>query len=131
MLLVFHRALYPLIRIYSGLELSPRAQIGAGLYVAHFGPTIIHPETIAGNHLILMQGVTIGARQDGVPHLGNHVSIAAGARVLGGISLGDNVVVGAGAVVVKDVPSDCTVVGIPAKPVNEAEVLDALDPSGE
>jgi serine acetyltransferase len=52
--------------------------------------------------------------------------------VLGGIKLGDNVFVGAGAVVVKDVPSGCTVVGIPAKPVNTPEVLDALDgTSGE
>jgi serine acetyltransferase len=40
--LILHRILYPLVRIHSGLELSPRAEIGPGLYVAHFGPTVIH-----------------------------------------------------------------------------------------
>jgi serine acetyltransferase len=79
--------LYPLIRIYSGLELSPRTQIGPGLYVAHFGPTVIHPEMIAGSHLTIMQGVTSGARKDGIPHLSNHMSISAGHRCLEGLSL--------------------------------------------
>jgi serine O-acetyltransferase len=126
-LLVINRIIYPLVRIHSGLELSPKAQIGPGLYVAHFGPTVIHPDTIAGSHLTILQGVTIGEHGGRVPRLGNNVSIAAGARLIGGITIGDNTIVGAGAVVVKDVPADCTVVGIPAKPITTNEELQALD----
>lgn len=128
-LFLFQRIFYPLIRIYSGLEISPRTQIGPGLYVAHFGPTIFHPDTIAGSHLTVLQDVTIGGTTEGVPHLGNHVSISTGARVLGAISLGDNVVVGAGAVVVNNVPSGCTVVGIPAKPVSAVGYFESFDDS--
>ena len=117
-LLIVNRALYPLVRMYSGLELSPRAQIGEGLYIAHFGPTIIHPHTVAGHDLTVLQGVTIGGGTGGIPHLGNNVSIGAGATVIGGIVIGDNVIVGAGAVVTKDVPDDCIVTGIPAKPID-------------
>jgi serine O-acetyltransferase len=116
-LLVINRILYPLVRIYSGLELSPRTQIGPGLFVAHFGPTVIHPSTVAGRNLTLEQGVTIGRSGAGVPHIGHDVFIGTGARVIGGITIGDHVSVGAGAVVVKDVPPNCVVVGIPARPV--------------
>jgi serine O-acetyltransferase len=122
-LLILHRILYPLVRIQSGLELSPRTDIGPGLYIAHFGPTVIHPETIAGCNLTLLQGVTIGANKSGVPQIGDNVSIATGARVIGKIKLGDNSIVGAGAVVIKDVLPGTTVVGIPAKPIHSEEVL--------
>jgi serine O-acetyltransferase len=125
-LLIINRFLYPLIRIHSGLELSPRTHIGPGLYVAHFGPTVIHPNTVAGSNLTLLQGVTIGEHNNGVPIIGNNVAIATGAKVIGGITIGNNVTIGAGAVVVKDVPDDYTVVGIPAKPVWSKEEIQAL-----
>jgi serine O-acetyltransferase len=124
--LVLHRLIYPLVRIHSGLELGPRTQIGPGLYISHFGPTVIHPDTIAGSNLTVLQGVTIGEHRQGVPHIGNNVSIAVGAKVIGGITIGDNVVVGTGAVVVKDVPPGCTVVGIPAHPVNSPDDAQGL-----
>jgi serine O-acetyltransferase len=125
-LLMFHRILYPLVRIQSGLELSPRTDIGPGLYVAHFGPTVIHPDTVAGCNLTVLQGVTIGADKFGVPQIGDNVSIATGARVIGKIRLGDNSIVGAGAVVIKDVPPGITVVGIPAKPIHSEEVIQTV-----
>jgi len=117
-LFVINRILYPLIRIYSGLELSPRAQIGPGLYIAHFGPTVIHPDTVAGKNLTLIHGVTIGESASGIPRLGDNVSIGTGAIIIGGICVGNNVTVGANAVVTKDVEDNLTVVGIPAKPLN-------------
>ncbi len=125
-LLTINRILYPLVRIHSGLELSPRAQIGPGLYIAHFGPTVVHPNTRAGSNLTLLQGVTIGEHNNGVPTFGNNVAIATGAKVIGGITIGDNVTIGAGAVVVKDVPDNCTVVGIPAKSISSQEEIQAV-----
>jgi serine O-acetyltransferase len=115
LLLFFNRLLYPLVRLYSGLELSPRAQIGPGLWIGHFGPTVIHVNVVAGNNLTILQGVTIGEHKSGVPRLGNNVSIGSGAKVIGGILVGDNATIAAGAVVTIDVPSGAVVGGIPAK----------------
>ncbi len=116
-LLVLNRFFYPLVRIQSGLELSPKTQIGPGLFVAHFGPTVIHPETVAGCNLTIEHGVTIGKGPTGVPCIGDDVYIGAGAKVINGITVGDHASIGAGAVVVNDVPPHCVVVGVPARPV--------------
>jgi serine O-acetyltransferase len=126
-LLVMHRIIYPIVRIQSGLELSPRTQIGPGLFVAHFGPTVIHPRTIAGRNLTLEHGVTIGIGPTGVPNIGDDVYIGTGAKLINGITIGDHVSVGAGAVVVKDVPAHCVVVGVPARPVKVHEESQAPD----
>lgn len=117
LLFLLHCLFYPLIRLYSGIELSPRAQIGAGLCVMHFGPTVIHPDVIAGENLTLLHRVTLGYAKSGIPRIGNNVSIGVGATVIGGITIGDNVAIGAGAVVTRDIPANCSAVGIPAKPI--------------
>src|SRR4030065_1672661 len=80
-LLIFNRFFYPFIRIYTLLELTPKTMIGEGLYIAHFGPTILHSGTVAGNNLTLLPGVVIGAAKSGIPTIGNNVSIGAGAVV--------------------------------------------------
>ena len=113
--LVLNRALYPLLRLYSGLELSPRAVIGPGLYVGHFGPTVIHPDVVAGEHLTLLHGVTLGVGTGGAPRLGDRVSIGTGAIVIGGIRVGNDATIGAGAVVTKDVADGDVVTGVPAR----------------
>lgn len=88
--------------------------IGAGLFIQHGFSTIITAKSI-GENCWINQQVTIGFVEDSdCPTIGNNVKITAGAKVLGGVTLGDNVVVGANAVVVKNVPPDCTVVGVPA-----------------
>ena len=78
---------------------------------------VVGETTIIGDDCQLYQGVTLGGtgKQGGKRHptLGNGVVVGVGASVLGNITLGDNVKVGGGAVVVRDVPADCTVVGIP------------------
>lgn len=78
---------------------------------------ILHSKTIIGDKVIIGQGVTIGRQldPDGIPIIGNNVYISAGARILGGISIGNNVIIGANAVVIKDVPDNCIVAGVPAK----------------
>ena len=63
----------------------------------------------------ISQQVTIGWKDSGCPTIGDHVIVGCGAKVLGGIVIGDDVVIGSNAVVVKDVPSHCVVVGVPAR----------------
>jgi serine O-acetyltransferase len=89
-------------------------RIGPGLFIQHGTCTHIGVESMGSNCWINQQ-VTIGhMRSQGRPTLGNNVTVTAGAKVLGKICIGDNVTVGANAVVVKDVPKNCTVVGVPA-----------------
>lgn len=88
--------------------------IGGGLFIQHGFSTIISAESIGSNCWINQQ-VTIGYEGKGCPIIGNNVRICAGAKIIGNISVGDNSIIGANAVVVKDVPSDVTVGGIPAK----------------
>ena len=114
-LLFINRVLYPFIRMYSMLELSPKVQIGEGLYIAHIGPTIIHHDVVIGKNLTILPGVIIGAAKTGVPTIGDNVTIGAGAVIIGKINIGDNAIIGANAVVTRDIPEGCTVVGIPAR----------------
>ena len=103
----------------------------------HGHGVVIGETAIVGNDVTLYQGVTLGGtgKEKGKRHptLGNNVLVGAGAKVLGSITIGNNVKIGAGSVVVKDVPSDTTVVGIPAKIVKgvnakiEVEDLDQVD----
>jgi serine O-acetyltransferase len=106
---------YPLVRWYSGVELPARTQIGPGLAILHFGPTVIHPDTIAGENLSILPGITLGEAKNGTPCLGNNVAIGVGAIIIGSITIGDYVNIGAGAVVINDVPDHSTAVGNPAR----------------
>lgn len=102
-----------LCRKKAGLYLSTR-KIGAGLFIQHGDATIVAAKQIGVNCWI-NQCVTIGyATRQGAPTIGDQVTINAGAKVLGDIKIGNNVVIGANAVVVKNVPDNCTVVGVPA-----------------
>lgn len=87
--------------------------IGSGLFLQHGFSTIISAESIGENFSVAQQ-VTIGYNTKGCPIIGNNVSIGAGAKVIGKVTIDDNVKVGANAVVVKNVPKNCVVVGVPA-----------------
>ena len=89
--------------------------IGPGLYILHGFGTIIAAESI-GNNCWIFQQVTIGGgwHGDHRPIIGDNVIIYPGAKVIGTITIGNNSLVGANAVVLKDVPANCTVVGVPA-----------------
>lgn len=98
-----------------GLEISNYNNVAGGLYIAHVAGTVLMPESI-GENCSVVAGVTVGLRNNNTfPRIGNNVFIGAGARILGGISVGDNAIIGANAVVIKDVPANATVVGVPAK----------------
>lgn len=121
----------------TGIEIHPGATIGENFFVDHGHGVVIGETTIIGDNVTLYQGVTLGGtgKEKGKRHptLGNNVLVGAGAKVLGSITIGDNVKIGAGSVVVKDVPSNCTVIGVPAKIVKirdvktEIEELDQVD----
>ena len=87
--------------------------IGPGLFIQHGLGTIIAAKSI-GKNCWINQQVTIGYIKKDCPELGDNVRISAGAKILGGIKMGDNSTAGANAVVVKNVPANCTVVGVPA-----------------
>lgn len=89
--------------------------IGPGLFIQHGYSTGITAERL-GRDCWINQHVTIGfGSEEGEPVLGDRVRVSVGARVLGGITIGDDAVIGANAVVVKDVPPNCVVAGVPAR----------------
>lgn len=104
-------------RFMTGVEIHPAAVIGRRFFIDHAMGVIIGETTIIGDDCTLYQGVTLGGtgKETGKRHptLGNNVLVGVGAAVLGNVTIGDNSKVGGGAVVVKDIPENCTVVGIP------------------
>ncbi|NES81963.1 MAG: serine acetyltransferase [Moorea sp. SIO2B7] len=93
--------------------LDSSCKIGPGLFIQHGFSTIIMADI--GDNCWINQQVTIGHKdKTGRPQIGNNVRITAGAKVIGNIKIGNNVTIGANAVVVKDVPNNCVVVGVPA-----------------
>lgn len=100
-----------------GVEIHPGATIGRRFLIDHGSGIVVGETTVIGDDCMIYQGVTLGGtgKQTGKRHptLGDRVTVGVGASVLGDITLGDDAKVGGGAVVVKDVPPDCTVVGVP------------------
>lgn len=104
---------------YESLYISSPS-IGPGLYIQHGISTVIEAEKI-GEKCWVAQQVTIGPDKGlNLPILGNNVHVFPGAKILGKVTIGDNVRVAANAVVEEDVPSDCTVAGVPARIVRGA-----------
>lgn len=160
--LVFHRLAHALYRLrlpliprfishlargLTGVEIHPGARIGKGVFIDHGMGVVIGETAIVGDYALIYQGVTLGGtgKESGKRHptLGRNVVVGAGAKVLGNLDIGDNVRIGAGSVVLRPVPADCTVVGIPGRiiyksgakvnplahnslPDSEAEVIRAL-----
>lgn len=126
------RLISHIARFLTGIEIHPGAQIGMGVFIDHGMGVVIGETAIVGNYALIYQGVTLGGtgKESGKRHptLGENVVVGAGAKVLGNIQIGNNARIGAGSVVLRDVPSDCTVVGIPGRIVYRAgERVDPLD----
>jgi serine O-acetyltransferase len=102
----------------TGISLPFQADLAPGLYIGHFGPTLVHVDARIGTGCNLSQGVSIGesGRGDrrGVPVVGRRVYIGSNAVVAGKIHVGDESVIAANTLVTRDVPPGCTVVGNPA-----------------
>ena len=115
-----------LARFITGIEIHPGAQIGKGVFIDHGMGVVIGETAIVGDYSLIYQGVTLGGtgKESGKRHptLGENVVVGGGAKVLGNIQIGNNVRIGAGSVVLRDVPSNCTVVGIPGRVVYRSGV---------
>lgn len=113
-------------RFATGIEIHPGAQIGKGVFIDHGMGVVIGETAIVGDYSLIYQGVTLGGtgKETGKRHptLGENVVVGGGAKVLGNIHIGNNVRIGAGSVVLRDVPADCTVVGIPGRIVYRSGV---------
>lgn len=131
-------------RFITGIEIHPGAKIGKGFFIDHGMGVVIGETAEIGDDVLLYHGVTLGGvsleKKKRHPTLQNNVVVAAGAKVLGAITIGENAKIGANAVVLKDVPPNSTVVGIPGRvvmqdgqkvaeqPLNHGR---GLDPEGE
>lgn len=117
-------------RIITGIEIHPAARIGRRLFIDHGFGVVIGETASVGDDVTIYHDVTLGgtALHHGVrhPQVGDGVIIGAGAQLLGPISVGDNARIGSNAVVVADVAAGATVVGVPARPVDEQRAKDAL-----
>jgi serine O-acetyltransferase len=120
------RLMSHIARFLTGVEIHPGATIGLGVFIDHGMGVVIGETAIIGDYALIYQGVTLGGtgKESGKRHptLGENVVVGTGAKVLGNIEIGNNVRIGAGSVVLRDVPSDCTVVGIPGRIVYRSGV---------
>ena len=117
-------------RLFTGVEIHPGARIGHGVFIDHGMGVVIGETSVIGDHCLLYQGVTLGGtgKQHGKRHptLKENVVVGAGAKVLGAITVGANTRIGAGSVLLRDVASDSTVVGIPGRVIHQSGVR--IDP---
>jgi serine O-acetyltransferase len=104
-----------------GVDVHPAAQLGRGIMIDHATSVVIGETAVVGDNVSILHEVTLGGTGadsgDRHPKIGNGVLIGAGAKVLGNIAVGAEARIAAGSVVLSDVPSRCTVAGVPAKPV--------------
>lgn len=112
------RWLSQVARFLTGIEIHPGAKIGRRLFIDHGMGVVIGETTIVGDDVTLYQGVTLGGtgKEHGKRHptLEDGVVVGGGAKILGNITIGKNCRIGAGSVVLRNVPENSTVVGVPA-----------------
>ncbi len=110
----------------TGIEIHPGAVIGKGFFIDHGSGVIIGETAIIGDNVTLYQGVTLGGtgKETGKRHptLCDNVMVSAGAKIIGSFTIGENSKIGAGSVVLKEVPPNCTVVGVPGRIVKRGNI---------
>ncbi|MBU5678152.1 serine O-acetyltransferase [Alkaliphilus sp. MSJ-5] len=137
-LIVLPRIISNIARFFTGIEIHPGAKIGRKVFIDHGMGVVIGETSEVGDNVTIYQGSTLGGtgKEKGKRHptIGNNVVISSGAKVLGPFTVGDNSKIGAGSVVLKEVPPNCTVVGVPGrivvkddKKVNKEDISIDLD----
>lgn len=119
-------------KFLTGIEIHPGAKIGSGVFIDHGEGVVIGETAEVGNNVVLYQGVTLGGtgkdRGKRHPTIEDGVMISAGAKILGPFTVGKNAKIGAGSIVLKPVPANATVVGVPGRVVKLNGVrVDDLD----
>ncbi len=138
--LLWERGLYTparlgshIARFLTGIEIHPAAQIGHRFFIDHGMGVVIGETAVIGNDVTLYHQVTLGGtgkRKDKRhPTIEDGVTIGAGAKILGNITIGQRSQIGSGSVVVKNVPPDCTAVGIPSRIITQNGQSVSSDPS--
>jgi serine O-acetyltransferase len=124
------RMLANVVKVVTGVEIHPAAQIGRGLFIDHGAGVVIGETAEVGEDVTMYQGATLGgtgfARGKRHPTVGHEVMIGSGAKLLGPIDVGARSKIGANSVVIHDVPENSTVVGNPGHPVR----VDGRKPEG-
>ena len=116
------------IRFFTGIEIHPGAKIGKNLFIDHGMGVVIGETSEIGDNVTIYHAVTLGGSSPSIdserqrhekrhPTIGNDVVIGSGAQIIGPVNVGNGARIAANAVVVKDVPENATMVGIPAKAV--------------
>jgi serine O-acetyltransferase len=121
-----------LSRFLTGIEIHPAARLGRGLFIDHGMGVVIGETSEVGENVTLYQGVSLAGtslkKEKRHPTLGNNVTVGAGAKVIGGFTIGDNSRIGAGSVVVREVPPNCVVVGVPGRVTyKDGQRVDGVD----
>lgn len=120
------RIISQIARFLTGIEIHPGAVIGRRFFIDHGMGVVIGETAVVGDDVLMYHQVTLGGRARGRfkrhPTIGDRVLIGAGAKIIGNITVGNDAKIGANALVVKDVPPDTVVVGIPSK-VHEGDVI--------
>ena len=122
------RIISQIIRFFTGIEIHPGAKIGKNLFIDHGMGVVIGETSEVGDNVTIYHNVTLGGSSPSIdserqrhekrhPTIGNDVVIGSGAQIIGPIKVGNNSRIAANAVVVKDVPENATMVGIPARAV--------------
>jgi len=113
------RFLSHISRFLTGIEIHPAARLGPGLFIDHGMGVVIGETAEVGRNVTLYQGVSLAGtslkREKRHPTLGDNVVVGAGAKIIGGFKIGDNSRIGAGSVVVREVPPNSVVVGVPGR----------------
>ena len=119
-------------RFMTGIEIHPAARLGRGLFIDHGMGVVIGETSEVGENVTLYQGVSLAGtslrKEKRHPTLGNNVTVGAGAKVIGGFTIGDNSRIGAGSVVVREVPPNSVVVGVPGRVTyKDGQRVDGID----
>src|SRR5262245_52799759 len=106
-------------RFFTGIEIHPAAKLGPGLFIDHGMGVVIGETAETGRNVTIYQGVSLAGtslkREKRHPTLGDNVVVGAGAKIIGGFTIGENSRIGAGSVVVREVPPNSVVVGVPGR----------------